>query len=94
MTIYLALGLAAAITGMFIGRTVIAVARRRAANPEQAAHRQHAVLLAFAVIVGSLLIFDAIDSKRHRYLNLTVVAIMVGGVAFDWFRARRHRSTS
>jgi type II secretory pathway component PulK len=30
----------------------------------------------------------------HRYLNLAVVAIMVGGVAFDWFRNHRRRARS
>jgi hypothetical protein len=29
---------------------------------------------------AALLILDGIDTKRHRYVNLTVVAIMVGGV--------------
>ena len=38
------------------------------------------------------LLIDAIDTKRHRYVNLGVVAIMVGGVAFDWIRARRRRT--
>lgn len=42
---------------------------------------------------ATLLIIDAIDAKRHRYVNLAVVAIMVGGVAFDWLRSRR-RGTS
>jgi hypothetical protein len=32
---------------------------------------------------------DAINTKRHRYLDLAVVVIMAAGVAFDWVRARR-----
>jgi F0F1-type ATP synthase membrane subunit c/vacuolar-type H+-ATPase subunit K len=89
MTIYLALGIAAAVAGLVIGRTAVAAAGRSAANPEQAARRRYAVLLAVMVLGAALLIIDAIDTKRHRYINLGVVAIMVGGVAFDWFRSRR-----
>jgi F0F1-type ATP synthase membrane subunit c/vacuolar-type H+-ATPase subunit K len=91
---YLALGLAAAVIGLIIGRTAVAVARRRAANPEQAVRRRYAVMVGFMVLAGALLIFDAFDTKRHRYINLAVVAIMVGGVAFDWVRSRRRRMMS
>ena len=89
--VYLALGLAAAVAGLVIGRTAVGVAGRGAANPEQAARRRYAVLLAVMVLGTALLIFDAIDTKRHRYVNLAVVAIMIGGVAFDWLRSRRRR---
>jgi len=92
MTIYLALGLAAAVAGLVIGRTAVGAARRGAANPEQAVRRRYAVLLAFIVLGAALLIFDAVETERHRYVNLAVVAIMVGGVAFDWIRARRRRT--
>ena len=92
MTIYLALGLAAAVAGLIIGRTAVGAAGRRAANPEQAARRRYAVLLAVVVLGATLLIIDAVDTKRHRYVNLAVIAIMIGGVAFDWIRARRRRT--
>jgi MFS superfamily sulfate permease-like transporter len=92
MTIYLALGLAAAVAGLIIGRTAVGVAGRSAANPEQAARRRYAVLIAVMVLGAALLLIDAIDTKRHRYVNLAVVAIMIGGVAFDWFRSRRRRT--
>jgi len=92
MTIYLALGLAAAVAGLIIGRTAVGVAGRSAANPEQAARRRYAVLLAVVVLGATLLIIDAIDTKRHRYVNLAVIAIMIGGVTFDWFRSRRRRT--
>lgn len=91
---YLALGLAAAVIGLVIGRTAVTVARRRATNPDEAARRQYAVMLGAMVLAGVLLIFDAIDTKRHRYLNFAVVGIMVGGVAFDWLRSRRRRTPS
>ena len=94
MTIYLALGLAAAVAGLVIGRTAVGVAGRGAANPEQAARRRYGVLLAVMVLGAALLIIDAIDTKRHRYVNLAVVAIMVGGVAFDWLRSQRRRTRS
>ena len=76
--------------GLVIGRTAVGVAGRGAAK-EQAARRRYAVLLAVMVLGTALLIFDAIDTKRHRYVNLAVVAIMIGGVAFDWLRSRRRR---
>jgi hypothetical protein len=40
---------------------------------------------------AALLILDAIGTKRHRYLDLAVVAIVVAGVAFDLLRTRRRR---
>ena len=92
MTIYLALGIAAAVAGLIIGRTAVGAAGRSAANPEQAARRRYAVLLAVVVLGATLLIIDAIDTKRHRYVNLAVIAIMIGGVTFDWFRSRRRRT--
>jgi hypothetical protein len=46
------------------------------------------------VLGAALLLIDAIDTKRHRYVNLAVLAIMIGGVAFDWFRSRRRRTLS
>jgi F0F1-type ATP synthase membrane subunit c/vacuolar-type H+-ATPase subunit K len=63
MTIYLALGIAAAVAGLVIGRTAVAAAGRSAANPEQAARRRYAVLLAVMVLGAALLIIDAIDTK-------------------------------
>jgi hypothetical protein len=92
MTIYLALGRAAAVAGLIIGRTAVGAAGRGAANPEQAARRRYAVLLAVVVLGATLLIIDAINTPRHRYVNLVVLAIMVGGVAFDWIRARQRHT--
>ena len=94
MTIYLALGLAAAVAGLIIGRTAVGAAGRSAANPEQAARRRYAVLLAVVVLGAALLIIDAINTPRHRYVNLAVIAIMIGGLAFDWIRGRRRRTQS
>jgi hypothetical protein len=92
VTIYLALGRAAAVAGLIIGRTAVGAAGRGAANPEQAARRRYAVLLAVVVLGATLLIIDAINTPRHRYVNLVVLAIMVGGVAFDWIRARQRHT--
>lgn len=50
------------------------------------------MLLAVVVLGATLLIIDAVDTKRHRYVILAVIAIMIGGVAFDWIRARRRRT--
>jgi hypothetical protein len=69
------------VAGLVIGRTAVTVAGR-AANPEQAVRRRYAVLPAFMVLGAALLIFDAIDTNRHRYVNLAVVAIMIGGDGF------------
>jgi hypothetical protein len=52
------------------------------------------VLLAVAVLGATLLIIDAINTPRHVYVNLAAVAIVIGGVAFDWFRSRRRRTQS
>ena len=52
------------------------------------------MLLAVAVLGATLLIIDAINTPRHVYVNLAAVAIMIGGVAFDWFRSRRRRTQS
>ena len=80
---------------MITGRTAVGASGRSAANPEQtAARRRYAVLLAVVVLGATLLIIDAINTPRHRYVNLAVVAIMIGGVAFDWFRSRRRRTQS
>jgi MFS superfamily sulfate permease-like transporter len=79
MTIYLALGIAAAVAGLLIGRTAVGAAGRGAANPKQAARRRYAVVLAVMALGAALLIIDAIETERHRYLNLAVVAIMVAG---------------
>jgi hypothetical protein len=94
MTIYLALGTAAAVAGLIIGRTAVGAAGRGAANPEQATRRRYAVVLAVMVLGAALLLIDAIETERHRYLNLAVVAIMVAGVAFDWFRRQRRHTRS
>jgi F0F1-type ATP synthase membrane subunit c/vacuolar-type H+-ATPase subunit K len=56
-------GLAAAVAGLVIGRTAVGVAGRSAANPEQAARRRYAVLLAVMVLGAALLIIDAIDTR-------------------------------
>ena len=91
---YLALGVTVAVIGMFIGRTAFTAAGRGEVNSEKAAHKRYGVLLAFVVAGGALLIFDAVQTERHRYLDIAVLVLMVGGVAFDWIRARRHQTPS
>jgi xanthine/uracil permease len=94
MTVYLVVGIIVAVIGVVIGRTVVTTAARKADNPEKAARRRYAVLLAFIILAAALLIFDAVETPKHRYFNVAVVAIMIGGVAFDWFRSRRRRTLS
>jgi F0F1-type ATP synthase membrane subunit c/vacuolar-type H+-ATPase subunit K len=86
-------GLAAAVAGLVIGRTAVGVAGRSAATPEQEARRRYGVLLAVMVLGAALLIIVANDTEAP-YVNLAVLAIMVGGVAFDWLRSRRRRTRS
>jgi hypothetical protein len=91
MTVY-ALVIAAVAGGLIIGAGSMIVARRSGQTHEQSVRRQRIVQYCFIVLVGALLIFDAVETERHRYVNLAIVAIMVGGVAFDWIRARRRRT--
>jgi hypothetical protein len=39
-----------------------------------------------------ILMFDAIDTPKHRYINIAIVAIMVWRDCLDWLRARPRRS--
>jgi len=81
--------IAAVAGGLAIGAGSMIVARRSGQTHEQSVRRQRAVQYFLLVLVSALLIVDAIDTKRHRYFNLAVVAIMIGGVAFDWLRSRK-----
>jgi non-ribosomal peptide synthetase component E (peptide arylation enzyme) len=85
---------AAIAAGLTIGAGTMVIARRSAPTHEQAVRRQRIVQAVALVVVAAMLIFDAVDTPRHRYFDLAIVAIMAAGVAFDWFRARRRRTGS
>ena len=93
MTIYTAIGVLAAVVGLVGAYALVTAAQRRAATPKQAQRWRYAIIYSAMTLVGGLLIYNAIrtDTGVHRYLDLTVVAIMVAGVGFDWIRARRKR---
>jgi archaellum biogenesis protein FlaJ (TadC family) len=77
--------------GLAIGAGSMLAARRSSQTDEQSARRRRIVQACFLALVVAILIFDAIDTPKHRYINLAVVAIAVGGLVFDWFRGRRRR---
>ena len=93
MNLYLVLGITVTLIGAIIGRVAVTSAQRSSAGPESAGRRRYGVLLTFIVIGIALLLFDAVQTERHRWLNIAVVVIMIGGVAFDWIRSRRARTS-
>lgn len=82
--------LAVAGLGLLIG-LAIRSGVQRGAQDGQRAQRLRTAQYCSLIVVAVLLIYDAIDTPRHRYFNIAVVAIMAAGVAFDWVRARRTR---
>lgn len=93
MIIY-AIAIAAVAAGFAIGAGAMVIARRSGQTRDQSMQRQRIALYCALVVVAAVLIYDAIDTEKHRYLNLALLAIMVGGVAFDWVRTRRRRTLS
>jgi phosphatidylserine synthase len=89
-----AIAIAAVAAGFAIGAGAMVITRRSGQTRDQSIQRQRTVLYCALVVVAAVLIYDAIDTEKHRYLNLALLAIMVGGVAFDWVRARRRRTLS
>jgi heme/copper-type cytochrome/quinol oxidase subunit 2 len=88
MTFYF-VAAAVVVVGVAIGWGAMVAARRSADDPEQAVHRQRIIQRVALVIIAALLIFDAVDTPKHRYVNLVLVALMAGGIAYDWFKARK-----
>lgn len=86
--IYVAAALALAV-GVTIGYMLVAALRRTAASPEQAARRQHIVVIGGVALCAAFMVFDAITTTSHRYVNLVIVALIAAGLVFDWARARR-----
>jgi hypothetical protein len=82
MTFYVIV-VAAVAVGLIVGAGAMVIARRSAQTHDQAVRRQRMVQAVVLVMLAALLIFDAIDTERHRYFNFALVALMVGGVAFD-----------
>ncbi|MBO0881947.1 MAG: hypothetical protein J2P17_16725 [Mycobacterium sp.] len=92
MTTFMWLFVAAAVGfGLAIGAGAMVVARRTAATPEQAVRRQHVIQYAVLALLAGIFIYRAVTSEHGRPIYLAVVAIILGGVAFDWFRSRRRR---
>lgn len=83
--------IAAVAVGTIIGVGSMVLARRSAQTHEQSIRRQRIVQRCVLVMLAAILIFDAIDNEKHRYLNSAVVALMFGGVIFDWLRGRGRR---
>jgi hypothetical protein len=91
---YLALGIAVAVVGVVLGRTAVnAGGRSTTSTEEQAVRRRRAVTVALLAIGAAILIFDAVQTDRHRWLNVAVVVVMISAVVFDWIRARRRTSS-
>jgi hypothetical protein len=86
------LGVAAIVVGVVIGAGSMLVARRTAATSEQAIRRQRIVLYSLLTAIAVLLAFDAVDTPRHRYLNIAILAFIPVALAFDWARARRREN--
>ncbi|MGA8330766.1 MAG: hypothetical protein WB777_15910 [Mycobacterium sp.] len=54
--------------------------------------RRYTVFIALMTLGAMLLVSDALDTVRHRTLNLVIVAIMFCGAALDlvlWMRRQR-----
>jgi 4-amino-4-deoxy-L-arabinose transferase-like glycosyltransferase len=77
--------------GLAIGGGLMFAARRSAQTDEQSVRRQRIVQYCFLALVLALLIFDAIDTPKHRYVNLAFATIAVGALVFDRLRGRRRR---
>jgi len=77
--------------GLAIGAGSMFAARRSAHTDEQSVRRQRIVQYCFLALVLALLIYDAIDTPKHRYINLAIAAIAFGALVFDWLKGRRRR---
>jgi hypothetical protein len=77
--------------GLAIGARSMLAARLSAHTDEQSVRRQRIVQYCFLALVLALLIFDAIDTPKHRYINLAFATIAIGVLVVDWLRGRRHR---
>ena len=75
--------------GLAIGAVSMSAARRSAHTDEQSVRRQRIVQYCFLALIVAILIYDAIDTPKHRYINLAIAAIAFGGLVFDWLRGRR-----
>ena len=75
--------------GLAIGVGLMVAARRTAQGREQSVRRQRTIQGCLMILVAAILIFDAIDTPHHRWFNIAVLALMAGGVSFDWLKRRR-----
>jgi hypothetical protein len=86
------LAVVAVVVGLGIGAGAMIAARRGARTREQSVRRQRIAQTCSLAIVIAVLTFDAVDTPRHRYLNLALVVIATAGLLFDWLRARRSKT--
>ena len=91
MTVYI-VAVAAVAAGLAIGVGLMVAARRTATSRDQAVRRQRIVQECVIAVIAALLIFDAFDTPHHRWFNVVVVALLAGGVGFDWLQRRRNTS--
>ncbi|WP_062895990.1 hypothetical protein [Mycobacterium avium] len=82
----------AVLVGLGIGAGSMISTRRRAQTGEQAVRRQRLIQACLLGILAALLLFDAMDTPRHRYLNLALVAIAVTALLDEWLQGRRSKT--
>jgi hypothetical protein len=75
--------------GLAIGAGSMFAARRSSHTDEQSVRRQRIVQYCFLALIVAILIYDAIDTPKHRYINLAIAAIAFGALVFDWLKGRR-----
>jgi len=93
MSLYI-LEIALLLVGLVVGAGAMIVARRTADSREQAVSRQKTIQYVALTLIAAVLIVDAVDTPRHRWLDAVVLVLMACGVAFDWIRGRRATTRS
>jgi phosphatidylserine synthase len=88
------LEIAVLIIGLAVGAGAMIVARRTADSREQAVSRQKTIQYVALTLIAAVLIVDAVDTPRHRWLDAVVLVLMACGVAFDCIRGRRTTTRS
>ena len=92
MNLYLVLGITVAVIGAIIRRdAVLRLSEVRLAPKAQGADIMGAAHLHRHR--NRLAPIRRCPDQRHRWLNIAVVVIMIGGVAFDWIGSRRPRTS-
>jgi hypothetical protein len=87
------LEIALLLVGLVIGAGAMIIARRTADSREQAVSRQKTIQYVALVLVAAVLLVDAVSTPRHRWLDAVFLVLMACGVAFDWIRGRRAKTS-